>query len=108
MNPERQQFLSLIRQSPARLTHDEAAWFLGFHPHEITILVSRRILRPIGDPTPKCPKYFAAIELERLRADMGWLARASRAVTLYRRDRNERHALRRRSRSRRKQRGQSL
>lgn len=91
MNPERHQFLSLLRQAPARLTVDEAAWFLGFQAHEIPLLIARHLLIPLGDPAPCGTKYFAFSELERLRANRPWLARASHAVIVYRRDKNRRH-----------------
>lgn len=90
MNPERHQFLSLIRQVPARLTVDEAAWFLGFQPHEISILVSKHLLKPLGEPAQQSPKYFAASDLEPLRVDSKWLARASLAILLYWRHSNRR------------------
>jgi hypothetical protein len=96
MNPERYQFLSVIKQAPARLNVEEAAWFLGFLPHEIPVLVAKKVLKAIGDPTPKCTKYFATSELERLRSDLNWMAKASRAVMFYRRERNEADARRRR------------
>ncbi len=95
MNPEQHQFLTLIGRSPARLTVAETAWYLGFYPHEIPILVAKKILKPLGEPPPNASKYFSVHELERMRGDIEWMARASRAVILHRRDKNDRQKKRR-------------
>ena len=79
MNPERLQFLNL-RQQPGRLNADEAAWFLGFFPHEIPILMAARLLRPLGAPAHNGSKYFSVVELENLRQDPVWLTQASNAI----------------------------
>lgn len=44
-----EQFLYLM-MAPARLTVEEAAWLLGFSPHEIPILVAKGLLKPLGCP----------------------------------------------------------
>jgi hypothetical protein len=89
MNPERHQFLSLPCR-PARLSTDEAAWLLGFFPHEIPILIARNLLKPLGSPAPNAAKYFATVDLERLLADSSWLTKASSTIARYWRDKNQR------------------
>lgn len=79
MDPEQKQFLSLP-QPPARLNPVQAAWFLGFHCHEIPILVATGLLRPLGNPPANGIKYFAASELNERRLDIKWLSRASDAI----------------------------
>ena len=82
MNPQREQFLKLAA-APARLNAEETAWYLGFSPHEIPILVAKGLLKPLGHPPASGTKYFAATTLEELRGDVKWLARASDAIVEY-------------------------
>ena len=89
MHPERQQFLNL-RRAPARLNAEEAAWFLGFLPHEIPVLMSAKLLKPLGTPAANGCKYFPATDLESLRDDPKWLAQASNAIVRHWRDKNNR------------------
>lgn len=79
MNPERKEILSLA-VLPGRLTPAEAAWRLGFEPDHIPILVSLGLLKPLGHPTASTVKYFASIEIETLRNDPKWLAKATDAL----------------------------
>ncbi len=69
-----------MRTLPARMHVKEAAWYLGFGVHDIPILVSKGLLKPLGNPAPNGGKYFAASVLAELRLDVGWLARASNAI----------------------------
>ena len=79
MNPERKDLLSL-KTPPARLNAEEAAWYLGFAPHDVPILVAAGLLKPLGRPPRASTKYFAAATLEQLRSDVKWLARASDVI----------------------------
>jgi len=45
MQQEAERFLNL-KNPPGRLTKEEAAWFLGFSPDEITILMAKELLKP--------------------------------------------------------------
>jgi hypothetical protein len=94
MNPERAQFLNL-KHRPARLNAEEAAWYLGFQSHEIPILVAAKLLRPLGNPALNGCKYFAAEELDRLRIDASWLAKASDVIVKYWRGKNSRKSVNR-------------
>ena len=60
---------------------EEAAWFLGFTAHDIPILVSVGLLKPLGHPPSSGVKFFAAAKLQELRNDVAWLARASDAIS---------------------------
>ena len=75
---------------PARLTATQTAWFLGFEPHEIPMLVAAELLKPLGHPPRNSTKFFATEILEQLRHDEKWLARASDAICAYWRQSNAR------------------
>lgn len=75
---------------PARLDALQAAWFLGFEPHEIPMLIAAGLLKPLGHPARNSTKFFATETLEQFRRDEKWLARASDAISNYWRERNSR------------------
>jgi hypothetical protein len=79
VNPERKEILSLPAL-PGRLTPAETAWRLGFEPDHIPVLVSVGLLKPLGHPEASTVKYFASVEIEALRNDPKWLAKASDAL----------------------------
>lgn len=43
---------------PARFDALQAAWFLGFEPHEIPILVAAGPLKPLGHPARNAIKFL--------------------------------------------------
>jgi hypothetical protein len=88
-NSQRTEFLSW-KIVPARLDADQSAWFLGFDPHEIPMLVAAGLMKPLGHPARNSKKFFATEILEQLRRDEKWLARASDAISSYWRQRNAR------------------
>lgn len=75
---------------PARLDATQTAWYLGFEPHEIRLLVAAGLLKPLGHPARNSTKFFATETLDQFRRDEKWLARASDAIANYWRDRNAR------------------
>jgi len=89
MQQDKEHFLNLKNHS-ARSTAEEAGWILGFSPQEIPILVAEGLLKPLGHPARNGPKYFATAELEDLRRDRKWLAKASDAIVDYWQGRNSR------------------
>jgi hypothetical protein len=82
MKAEKGDFLRLLNL-PARLTIIEAAWFLGFTETDISVLVSAGLLKPLGHPPASGSKYFALTDLQALRTDARWLAKASDAIVNY-------------------------
>jgi hypothetical protein len=80
MCPQQKDFLTLAKVVPARLTMTEAAWLLGFHHHDMPILIAAGILRPLGNPSPNSTKYLATVEIDELRQDKKFLDRATRAL----------------------------
>jgi hypothetical protein len=89
MNPDMERFLNL-EVTPARLTAEQAAWSLGFSPHEIPILIARGLLKPLGHPQPNTVKFFPAAIVEELRKDVKWLSRATDAIMEHWRSKNAR------------------
>ena len=87
--PQQTEFLSW-KILPARLDATQSAWYLGFEPHEIPILIAGNLLKPLGKPARNCTKFFATEMLEQLRHDEKWLGRASDAIAAYWRQRNAR------------------
>ena len=89
MESEKKEFLTLPAP-PARLNATQAAWWLGFQPHDIPCLVAAGLLKPLGRPPANGCKFFAAAELQELRADRRWLARATDALHAHWRTKNRR------------------
>jgi len=87
MNQEKKDFLSL-RNLPARLGIMETAWYLGFGENDITVLVSAGLLKPLGRPTSSGSKYFSTVDLQNLRSDARWLAKASDIIVNHWRSKN--------------------
>jgi hypothetical protein len=75
---------------PARLDVVATAKLLGFAEHDIQILMAVGKLTPLGDPAPNAPKWFAAVEMIRLAADMDWLHKATKEIAKYWRHKRER------------------
>jgi hypothetical protein len=80
MREDQHQFLSLFGQPPARLTAEQAAWVLGCQAHDVPILVSSRLLKPLGNPAPNGIKFFATADILELVKDRSWLAKITNTV----------------------------
>jgi hypothetical protein len=80
----------LLGQLPARLTVEQAAWVLNCQAHDISILVSARLLKPLGNPQPNAIKFFATADLLELVKDRAWLVRMTNAVSNHWRGQNQR------------------
>jgi hypothetical protein len=91
MNTERYQFLNLTNL-PGRLNLNETAWYLGFSPHDIPILVGHKLLKPLGNPPPNGGRYFSSSELQALRHDTKWLDKASAVLIKYWKNKNARRS----------------
>ena len=89
MNPDMERFLNL-KDTPAKLTAEQAAWLLGFSPHEIPILVAKGLLKPLGHPAHNGQKFFLAATLQDLRRNDKWFSKACDAVIEYWRYKNSR------------------
>lgn len=77
---------------PARCSAERTARYLGFSAHEIPILVSKGLLKPLGHPARNGVRYFAAVTLKELKQDVKWLAKACDATSEAWRIKNARSA----------------
>lgn len=91
MNQDIERFLNLSNP-PGRVTREQAAWQLGFTAEEVTILMARSLLKPLGHPAHNGQKYFLTATLEDLRRDEKWYSKASDAIVEYWRSKNARKA----------------
>lgn len=90
MNDEQRQFYMILQEAPARLTPRQAAWLLNLQEHDIPVLVSANLLKPLGNPGQNCVKYFATVSVRELARDTAWLAKATNAVLKHWREKNAR------------------
>jgi hypothetical protein len=88
MNKEDKYTFLALPLLPARLNALEAAWYLGFQHHEISILVGADMLEPLGHPPANTPKFFATESLAALRDNQKWLEKATDAISTYWRRKN--------------------
>jgi hypothetical protein len=65
---------------PARLNTTEAAVLLGFQEHDIPVLVTAKLLSPLGKPAPNAPKYFAAVDVQDCARNREWLDQATKTL----------------------------
>jgi len=80
MKEAQHQFLTLVGQPPARLTAEQAAWVLGCQAHDIPMLISARLIRPLGNPAPNAIKFFATAEILEQAKDRSWLAKITNTI----------------------------
>jgi len=83
MKEEKDKFLNVLGQPPARLTVEQTAWVLNCQVHDIPIIVANRLLKPLGNPPPNGIKYFSTLEVLELTRDRSWLAKVTNAVTTH-------------------------
>ena len=81
MKDEQHRFLMVMGQLPARLTVEQAAWVLNCQVHDIPILVSARLLKPLGNPPQNGIKFFSTLEIQELMKDRSWLAKVTNTIT---------------------------
>ena len=80
MKEDQQRFLTLLGQVPARLTAEQVSWVLNCQPHDIPVLVSARLLKPLANPASNSVKYFATVDLLEAIKDRNWLVRVTSAI----------------------------
>jgi hypothetical protein len=89
MRDDQHRFLTL-RQLPARLNFEQTAWVLNCQVHDVPILVSSKLLKPLGNPPQNGVKYFATKEILELMQDEKWLSRVTATLYQYWQKRNAR------------------
>ncbi|HVS52595.1 MAG TPA: hypothetical protein VHD62_09585 [Opitutaceae bacterium] len=80
MREDQQRFLALLGEVPGRLTAEQVAWVLNCQAHDVPVLVTARLLKPLGAPQPNSVKYFATMEVLERNKDAAWLARMTNAL----------------------------
>ena len=80
----------VFRSLPARIPSETVAKLLGFEEHDIKVLVSNKLLKPLGKPAPNAPKRFAKIDIFRLTFDTAWLSQATKIITTNWKNKNSR------------------
>jgi hypothetical protein len=93
MKEDQQRFLNLLGRLPARLTVEQTAWVLNCQPHDVPVLVSARLLKPLGNPQANSVKYFATADVLELTKDGTWLAKMTNAVSQHWKQKNHRKAV---------------
>ena len=88
MKPEQNQFLGLLGQVPARLTAEQVAWVLNCQPHGVPVLVTAKLLKPLGNPPANSVKFFAALEVVEQAKDRTWLAKVTNALNQHWQNKN--------------------
>jgi hypothetical protein len=82
---------SLLQQGhSARVRADQAAKILGFRSDELTVLMNRKLLKPLGQPAQNGTKWFSTLELLEKFEDRPWLHNASMTVARDRQMKNGR------------------
>jgi hypothetical protein len=77
---EQYRFLSVMRQAPARLTAEQTAWLINCQPHDLPVLVSARLLKPLGNPPSNGIKFYSAADVLELSKDRAWLTKVSNVI----------------------------
>jgi len=91
MKDDQQRFLALLGRLPARLIAEQVAWVLNCQPHDVPILVSSRLLKPLGNPAPNGIKFFATPDVMELSNDRAWLAKMTNTITHHWQKKNARN-----------------
>jgi hypothetical protein len=99
MREDQHRFLSLLGQLPARLTAEQTAWVLNCQLHDVPVLISSRLLKPLGNPAPNGIKFFATSDILELSRDRNLLVRITATIN--------RHWQRQNSRKKRRANGES-
>ena len=73
---------------PRRLLSTGSLWLLACQPHDVPVLVSARLLKPLGNPPSNSVKFFATLELLEQVKDRTWLAKVTNALLQHWRKKN--------------------
>ena len=90
MRDDQHRFLSLLGELPARLTVEQVAWVLNCQAHDVPILITARLLKPLGNPPANGVKFFGTAEILELTKDPKWLGRVTVAINHHWRNQNAR------------------
>jgi hypothetical protein len=88
MKEDQHRFLMVAGQLPVRLNAEQTAWILNCQPHDIPVLVTARLLKPLGNPPPNAIKFYGTAEVLELTKERTWLAKVTNAINQHWRDHN--------------------
>jgi len=77
-----------LRRLPGRLTVGQTATFLNCGEHDIPVLVSRKLLTPLGHPASSAQKYFSPVEVLELAGDKQRMGQICDALYQHWQDKN--------------------
>ena len=77
-----------LRRLPAMLNMAQTAALIGLAEHDIPVLVSLRLLEPLGNPPANAVKHFATIQVLELAGEIAQLNKIRNAVYEYWRTKN--------------------
>jgi hypothetical protein len=80
MSEDQFRFMSILGQLPMRLNVEQAAWVLNCQPHDMPILISSRLLKPLGNPAPNCIKFFCTADILEYGKDRAWLNKVTATI----------------------------
>jgi hypothetical protein len=69
---------------------EQVAWVLGCQAHDVPILMSSRLLKPLGNPPQNGTKYFSTAEVAELTKDRSWLSKITQTISQHWQKRNAR------------------
>jgi hypothetical protein len=90
MNIDRDQFLGLLGQPPARLTSEQVAWVLNCQPHDIPVLIAAKLVKPLGNPPANGIKFFATAEVLEATKSRHWLTKVTATIYQHWQRKNQR------------------
>jgi len=90
MKEDQHRFLMVLGQPPSRLTAEQTAWALNCQTHDLPVLVSARLLKPLGNPAPNSIKFFSTADVLELGKDRNWLMRITNIVNQHWHNKNAR------------------
>ena len=79
-----------LRRLPAMLNMAQTAALIGLAEHDIPVLVSVRLLEPLGNPPPNAVKHFATVQVMELAGEIAQLGKIRNAVYEHWRRKNAR------------------
>jgi hypothetical protein len=68
---------------PGRIDSRRTSALLGFAEHDIPVLVSARLLKPLGKPAQNGVKWYSTEYIVKLSRDGEWLDKATATVQRY-------------------------
>jgi len=77
-----------LRRLPARLNVQQAAALLNCGEHDIPVLVSNGLLKPLGHPPPNAVKYFSPTDVLELAGDSKRMGQICDTIHAYWRGKN--------------------